>query len=315
MLSVMENKTLRHPLNNQMKRGTLIRTGTVGDGSCFFHSILTGLSATYRKSDVSVKKKYIKRFRKKISNTFDMKDWHKFNGMELLVQNMIYSDIKEAFTNKLRRRPIDITIRCVISFATLDRDILPRAFDLLSKKYKSDDIDNNHYIEDLKKYILLYVTKFISDTEPESDTEENRDRETLSKPCVPKRWGACIEDRDELLRELEEMMDTILRASEKKIFEKFKESVERVSSWVDNDILIKHVSNMFKINILILNARTEEPYKMAITYRAEWPYIVLYYIPGIHFEGMGVYDDDTKQISRKYKENDEIVRWFLNKLN
>jgi hypothetical protein len=106
-----------------------------------------------------------------------------------------------------------------------------------------------------------------------------------------------------------------LRASEKKIFEKFKESVERVSSWVDNDILIKHVSNMFKINILILNARTEEPYKMAITYRAEWPYIVLYYIPGIHFEGMGVYDDDTKQISRKYKENDEIVRWFLNKLN
>ena len=315
MLSVMENKTYHHPMNDHLTNKTLIRTGTVGDGSCFFHSILTSLSGTYRKSDTSIKQRYIKRFRKKISNTFDIKKWHTFNGMELLVQNMIYKDIKRSFTTSLRRREIDMTIRTIVSFALLDINILPRAFDLLSKKYKNSGLEENNYIKDLHTYIMMYVTKYVSDTEPDKDTESDRDRETLYRPCVPKRWSVDIPNRNEILKELNQSLGEILRESEKKIFEEFRQSVERVSSWVDNDMLIKHVSNMFKINILILDGQTKNPYKMAITYTQDRPFIVLYYIPGLHFEGMGVYDEKNKQIIRKYESGDEIVRWFLDKLN
>ena len=307
MLSIMENRKLLHSFNTD--EYSLIRTGTIGDGSCFFHSILTALSATYRNSSNGIKKSYIKKFRKKIADTFDMNDWHSFSGMEMLVQNMIHKHIKNTFTNQLDTDSIGMSIRCICSFDRLDRDILPRAFDLLSKKYKQNVTENN-YIEDLTNYIVNYITIFTSTTIPEEDTEENRDKETLTYPFVSKRWGACIENRDEVLTQFKTRLNRVLKASEKDIFEKFKESVTKVGSWVDNDILVKHVSDMFNINIMILDGQTNKPYTIAIRREDTRPYIMLYYIPGIHFEGMGVYNHNTKYIQRKFTNDSDIVKWF-----
>ena len=312
MLGVMENKRLHHSFNHD--EYTLIKTGTVGDGSCFFHSILTALSTTYRKSDTRIKRNYIKKFRKKISETFNISDWHTFPGMEMLVQNMIYTNIKNKFTNQISRDPNSITIRCICPFGRLDTQILPRAFDLLSKKYKQN-VDENDYIEDLCGYIVRYIDIFTGDTEPDEDTEDNRDKETLEQPFVPSRWGACIEHRESVLDAFRQQIEEILRVSENQIFEKFKESVMTVSTWVDNDILVKHVSDMFKINIMILNSQTNEPYSMAIQYDDSRPYILLYYIPQIHFESIGVHDNHTNTIYRKFNKSDSIVKWFIDKMN
>ena len=232
----------------------------------------------------------------------------------MLVQNMIHTNIKNSFTTQLKREPIHITIRCICPFDRMDRDILPRAFDLLSKKYKTG-VKDNDYIDDLCNYIVKYIDIFTGFTSPEPNTEENRDRETLSEPFVATRWGACIDDRERVLETFREMIVDILKESEIKIFEKFKGSVMSVSTWVDNDILVKHVSDMFKINIMILDARTNNPYSMAIQYSDSRPYILLYYIPGVHFEGMGIYNNNTKSIQRKFTKDDRIVKWFNDKMN
>lgn len=304
MLNVMENKKIEHPYNTNTH--SIIKTGTVGDGSCFFHSIMTALSATYRSSDIHVKKRYIKKFRKRISDTFDMNGWHTFPGMEMLVQNNIYKNMKHRFTTDLERSPLHTKMRCLCSFSRLDMDILPRAFDLLSIKYK-EPLSENNYINDLYTYIVTYIEIFSGHRASEI---HNKDKETLTKPYVQKRWDANIDNREEVLELFRESIKNILEVSEKEIFEEFKESVKNVSVWIENDILVKHVCDMIKINILIWNSREEKPYNLPIRRVKGRPYIILHYIPGLHFEGMGLYSHETRHIQRKFSELDKIVTYF-----
>ena len=312
MLPVMINQRINHPFNDEISR-TLIRTGTVGDGSCFFHSILTNVSSTYRDTTVDTKKRYIKKFRKKIADAFNINTWHIFPGMELLVQDSIYNHIKERLTCKLDRRVSMMRMRSIASFALFDIDILPRAFDIVSKKYKKAP-ESNDYIHDLYTYITRYFAIYISDTGCDSDTEENRDNETIQSPHVAKRFGALIEEKEKVIKTFNTFMKDILEKAEKDMFERFKESISNVSTWIHNDILIKHISDMFKINILVIQ-EDGTPYKMPIVYNEDWVYIMIYYMDGVHFEAMGLYNKDDNTIERKFGHPHEVVQLFLDKLN
>ena len=55
-LSVDETRKFDTPLYKNV-----VRTGTVGDGSCLFHAILKGLDPDYSALSVSEKRKYIKK--------------------------------------------------------------------------------------------------------------------------------------------------------------------------------------------------------------------------------------------------------------
>lgn len=53
----------------------LVRTGTLKDGSCYFHSILHALSLTYRKMDNPTRKTLVKNIRNLISEKLTIEKW------------------------------------------------------------------------------------------------------------------------------------------------------------------------------------------------------------------------------------------------
>lgn len=58
----------------------LIRTGVLGDGSCFFHALFYSLSKDYRKMGLMDKNKFVKNFRRDLSRTISVNDWLSFGG-------------------------------------------------------------------------------------------------------------------------------------------------------------------------------------------------------------------------------------------
>ena len=151
MLNIMQHKKIKNNIfDSHFHNSILIKTGTIGDGSCFFHSLLTALSSTYRNTNSDIKQKYVKKLRNKISDSFNISEWDKFDGMEFLLQTTIYNNLKTVFNKQflpdkncdinkfLSKYPIEfVYIFRIFPFTFFDKFILPRAFDLSTKSKKT----------------------------------------------------------------------------------------------------------------------------------------------------------------------------------
>jgi len=78
---------------------SLIRTGTVGDGSCFFHSVLKSVSPDYSKLDREEREEFVAKLRNKMSDQLTMKEWESFGKGTLAYTRVIPRVVKYIKTN------------------------------------------------------------------------------------------------------------------------------------------------------------------------------------------------------------------------
>lgn len=78
---------------------SLIRTGTVGDGSCFFHSILKSIEPKYSKLDSNERKEVVASLRNKLASELTMDKWETFGGGTLAFTRVIPRVVKYIKTN------------------------------------------------------------------------------------------------------------------------------------------------------------------------------------------------------------------------
>lgn len=72
----------------------LIRTGTVGDGSCFFHAILKSISPEYSKLDKEERKDVVGKLRNKLADQLTMSKWESFGRGTLSYSRVIPRVVK-----------------------------------------------------------------------------------------------------------------------------------------------------------------------------------------------------------------------------
>ena len=86
----------------------MVRTGTIGDGSCFFHSVHYALSEKYRAMNDDQKREYIQRVRNHIADSLTVpivKNLGKGTVWELLLDgysNLCDEDLLEVYKNLIR---------------------------------------------------------------------------------------------------------------------------------------------------------------------------------------------------------------------
>jgi hypothetical protein len=80
----------------------IYRIGTIGDGSCLLHSIMTH-EKEYRKLSEKMKSKYIKKLRKKLYKIYDEKSWENTGNGSL----KLYSNIDKSYTYKKIKKRIN----------------------------------------------------------------------------------------------------------------------------------------------------------------------------------------------------------------
>lgn len=72
----------------------LVRTGTVGDGSCFFHSVLKSVSPDYSKLDEEERRNLVKGLREKMADQLTMSKWESFGKGILAYSRLIPRFVK-----------------------------------------------------------------------------------------------------------------------------------------------------------------------------------------------------------------------------
>ena len=85
-LDSMDNEIFNTPLLPKDGNEVLIRTGAIGEGSCFFHAILTAYSSIYRKWNKREKYDYVRKLRHKLANSLTVDKWKEI-GYALAINN------------------------------------------------------------------------------------------------------------------------------------------------------------------------------------------------------------------------------------
>lgn len=73
-----ETRTFCSPLSPR-----LVRTGVIGDGSCFFHAVALSLSSEYRHGDTQVRMKYVRKMRQQIIDYLTNDTWKQLGHGEI----------------------------------------------------------------------------------------------------------------------------------------------------------------------------------------------------------------------------------------
>lgn len=309
----MDHKKIKYksPIQNHF----LIRTGTISDGSCFFHSLLTSISSTYRESDNTKKRVYNQRLRNQMSSQFTELEWDEFNGMELLLQTQIHSQLRTIWKHpEIIHKYVDEKFKSIaiemiqqIPFSMLDNHILPRAFDIATRK---KNIRCN-YIQCIYKYIINYIRIFMSDERIPPNTEILRDLETIHNPHVLFRHKKYYLYKKRVYKKtFQRLILSILNTSNQHAFLQFKSQLSSTNSWA-NDFYIKYASQILDINILMIDENTDRLYNMPYTIDKQKKCVLLYYIEETHFESIGFYNQKTKVIERSFDYNHPLIQSII----
>ena len=94
------NDTVPHQVNLIPTENTVV-TGTIGDGSCFIHSLIFGMSAReYYEKSLESRIEYVRHVRKLLSNTFTFNEWINFNNIEIVINNLIINIVEKLYENE-----------------------------------------------------------------------------------------------------------------------------------------------------------------------------------------------------------------------
>jgi hypothetical protein len=291
-LSVDETRKFDTPLYKNV-----VRTGTVGDGSCLFHAILKGLDPEYSALSVSEKRKYIKKFRQELAQNITLDYYkHKLNVISRLNLDLELTKFFEVFykfiedpstflkgENKLFSK--------IISNNTLAYQIITTVIplsDLISIRdltTVSGSIDVDEYTQKLYQEVSTVFTREIK----EFDIDEEK-----------------VEICQEKLKEL------IFQVCEYLIDKEFKEYIRdlmNVSEW-GGDYMLQLISNNMDIDIYFINVNTKQLYNRGCddVVSGKRRAVVIGWIDDSHFESIGVSPSGkTSDIQRVFEPDHPFI--------
>ncbi len=240
------------------------RIGTIADGSCFFHAILTAIDKTYRdiKGDgirgiaQSEKQQRVEMIRGKIGKKLTMKNWQTLQGGE---------PAHLALTEQIRHT------ESIVSRVISNPDKYQKS---KSRKWIYDSLkaDQMHLINTVLGSDLLDMSNFTSACKVETgycDISASRDtfvaQETKNfvrkvslnvKPLVKKFGQELIE---QTVISYRSFLKTLFDMSAKLALQCLVDHFKDPSQWIGTEYLV-YLSDQFDVNIVIIDAGTGFPY-------------------------------------------------------
>lgn len=284
-------------------RDVLVRTGTIGEGSCFFHSLLHAYSKEYVRLDKRGRMKLVAKLRSSLANRLDRKRWEDIsNGLVAKIPfqeniNDILNDFyrhverQRAGRSKAGRNVIRAVINddndkqtyqviCeLVPVSDFEKEILPKSYDQCSE----DKIDA------CKKTIVDNTRKHVERVFNKLGNEIGNDRK---KFCVKK---------------IVLLVQSVVDEADNLAFKKYLDSLKDASVSVDS-YTIGLISDRFNRDIYFIDARTRMPYRVDsdnnIKSRKS---IIVMWVGGVHYEVVGRLLPGNR-IQREFYDDDPLIK-------
>ena len=290
------------------------RIGTISDGSCFFHAIVTSLSKSYRSTEIySDKIDKVKSIRSRIGSKIDASNWENLQNGEpcqfkflehlRLIETVIVKVIKKPnrYTGKKDKKWV---FECIKGESTLK---------LLSLVTNKNLFEMNEYTKNCSDKYGKY--------------KHMKDRKSI---FIKIQLKTCVENIERNIKSLQEKFESSAIECAvldfKRILEKATEIAEirglkdivrgfsNPSTWVGTEYL-SFLGDQFNMNIFIVTGDTGLPYPIdekAITKGRS--NIFLLHVDECHFESLGFEIDSESsrpKIRCKLDWDSPIVQKFM----
>lgn len=290
MLPVNESVTFYTPFED-----FLIRTGTIGEGSCLFHSILFSTSKKYRDMNVSDRKNYVKKLRKTIAKSITVEKW-----MSLADGMIAFVPYQVKFLQYFQKvyKFIVLNNKSYKSSAEHVFEEFEENFSDLVKKYKNilSKHDIVYYESDLIPYIFKIYPYVI-----------NNVYTNLLEDLTPKILQDFGDDFKENVEPLLDLLQVVSNISAKAEYDKFIEEAENCREWA-GQYLIGYVSDVLNRDIYFVNGNTRLPYTLggSVDYKNRKSVIVCF-TEESHFESIGILQEG-KKVKRDFDPSHPFIK-------
>ena len=284
----------------QDKNDILVRTGTIGEGSCFFHSILHASSRDYVSMNIEDRIRTVSRIRKNISKKINREKWEQlgdgtissvsFQETVSFTLNNFFRYVLDNGAHRPRghstRKTVNYLInnnnnielyRVIIALIPLnifETQILPKAYTGVNSIKK--------YIENIISDTILYLK---STNEIKSISEEKANY---------------------IVNSVHKLLETLLTESEKFAFKKYIHNLKDITEDIDT-YTIELISERFNRDIYFIDGNTRLPYNNFSTsdlLRGRKSLIILW--NNNHYEIIGRLLSDNK-IQREFDPDEHII--------
>ena len=286
-------------------KDVLVRTGTIGDGSCLLHALMHAYSKDYISMHTNGRMKFIKRLRSSIARKVDRSQWETLsNGLIAKIPfqenvNIILSDFYKYISRGCsgKTKSVRKVIRSIIKDEKNDIEAYKLVTEMipLDKGFEKDILPSAYEkcteggLTECKKSIIEYAVKYY-----------NKEFEKLK--------GQLDEKRVEYyLSKLEFMVHEIVEEAELSAYTEYIESLHDSSMEIDY-YTIGIISEKFNRNIYFIDSRTRMPYRDANSQNIlKRKSIIIMWTGGCHYEIVGRLLSGNR-IQREFEFNDSLIK-------
>ena len=304
-------------INNILESNILIRTGTIGDGSCFFHSLLHSInSGSYPKLPESKQIEQVEVLRKNLSNNLTKDQWYKLGDMDVSF---------EAVSTSIR------------NFFDKVYDYLNNPGQELNKHLR--EILTDTFFKNCKEHYEL-ITQIL----PYEDTE-NKDAITIdnvlgfsTNECYKKQRelgidfdllkcmnifkkmlknsfidnlekivGQSLDEKKKkyIINKFVDLSELIIDKSVDSSFNEYKANLSNKRCWVDHS-MISYLSDYFDKDIYFIDGNTRKPYLLGPCNYKKRESIIILWIGGSHYESVALVAN--KNASRVFPPDNPLIK-------
>ena len=281
----------------------LVRTGTIGDGSCFFHSLLHAYSKDYVQMDNDDRIKFVHRLRASMAGRVNKETWQELGGgliAKIPFQEKVNSILLNfyRFINndpKCRGKSVKNVIKSLIGGDQNKMELYELIFELipfdegfekniLPKAYtKCED----GLIDLCKTEIVNQSIKYIDNI----NTLQNVDPEKIKYI------------RDTLFT----FVNTLVDEAENSAFKEYVNGLKNISDEIDS-YTIGLISERFNRDIYFIDSSTRMPYRMGGSDNLKnRKSLIIMWVDQNHYEIIGRLLPGNR-IQREFNSDDQLIR-------
>ena len=298
MLPVNKTVVFCSPLES---KEVLVRTGTIGEGSCLFHALLHAYSKDYVTMHRQDRMKFVRRLRASMAGQVTQASWEQLgNGVISMVpfqENVLqlatdfYSYLKKPTDiHKLNRRNTRRLMQKLQAHTDnyeVIPDLLPMSdlFDVcLTTAYKNSEDKN---IDDTSKQVLDEIRNHLLEHSDIKQLESERS--------------------DYVITLVQNCFSEVLKEAKKSAFRSYVKGLERVSSETDSST-VEFISERFQRDIYFLNGTDRMPYNICSTSKnlKNRKSVVILWINENHYEIVGRLLSGNR-IQREFAPDDPFI--------
>lgn len=274
---------------------TIVRTGTIGEGSCAYHSILHACNKEYASLSISDRMNYVKKFRDGLSKSISLDDWRSLGLVSKIPYQEVVSNVIDGFydfvsTNVIKNR---ILVSVLRKMAIKNADVYKIVADIMPKDRLEKHIIPQVYEKTHDKSISDTNSQVIDEIRKHSD---NRIGSSCSK-----------EKREQMVRVMCSLFEYIFSESETVAYETYVRDMANVHENVDT-FSFDVISNEVDRDIYFIDGSTRMPYNNCSTKEnlKGRKSVVLLWVDKTHYEVIGRLMKG-RRVQREFNADDPFI--------